>query len=38
MDFNFKCWEECRPEPSAKSVYLIDVSIGDTLIPETEQQ
>jgi hypothetical protein len=38
MDFNFKCWEECRPEPSAKSVYLIDVSMGETLIPETEQQ
>jgi hypothetical protein len=32
MDFNFKCWEECRPEPSAKSLYLIDVSIGDTLV------
>jgi len=38
MYLNFDCWEECRPAPSAKSLYLIDVSIGDTLIPETEQQ
>ncbi|WP_158899692.1 hypothetical protein [Burkholderia sp. L27(2015)] len=38
MIFNFKCWEECRPEPSAKSVYLIDVSMGEPLTPETEQQ
>jgi hypothetical protein len=28
MDFNFKCWDECRPAPNAKSVYLIDVSVG----------
>ena len=38
MDFNFKCWQECRPEPSAKSVYLIDVSMGESLVQATEQQ
>ncbi len=34
---NFKCWDECYPAPNAKSVYLIDVGIGETLISRTKQ-
>jgi hypothetical protein len=38
MYFNFKCWDECYPEPNAKSVYLIDVSIGDMLVSRKKQK
>jgi hypothetical protein len=38
MDFNFKCWDECYPKPNAKSVYLIDVGIGDMLVPRKKQK
>jgi len=37
MFFNFKCWEECYPKPSAKSVYLIDVSMGELLSPKNQE-
>jgi hypothetical protein len=29
MYFNFKCWDNCLPEPNKRSVYLIDVGIGE---------
>jgi len=28
INFNFKCWDNCIPAPNKKSVYLIDVGIG----------
>ena len=37
MYFNFKCWDGCYPERNSKSVYLIDVGIGETLASETRQ-
>ena len=37
MILNFKCWDECYPAPNAKSVYLIDVSMGELLSPKNQE-